>query len=81
MIRFQIYRNVIATLILVLFISIAKTDEEVSQRQEKDPFKGFTGYHLYSNSLQMVYYHDLTIAVVEIAKGRELVNCELIEVL
>lgn len=46
----------------------------------KSPTKTYTGYKLNPLSLRMIYYHDQTIAVVEIGMGKELLNCELIEI-
>lgn len=41
----------------------------------------WSGRRIDANSLQMVYYHDLTIAVVELGAKKLLLGCELIEVL
>ncbi|XKL68518.1 hypothetical protein PGB90_004009 [Kerria lacca] len=61
-------------------IVVASSEDDSRVRQERDLFKGFSGYRLFNNSFRMVYYHDLTIAVVEIGDGMNLLNCELIEV-
>ncbi|XP_050429523.1 uncharacterized protein LOC126838827 [Adelges cooleyi] len=46
----------------------------------KFPYKSYSGIKVSPTSLRMIYYHDETIAVVEVGKGKELVNCELIEI-
>lgn len=48
--------------------------------ETKSPTKAYTGYKLFPSSLRMIYYHDQTIAVVEIGEGKSLLNCELIEI-
>jgi secretory phospholipase A2 len=40
----------------------------------------YTGYKLNPTSLRMIYYHDQTIAIVEIGEGKALLNCELVEI-
>ncbi|XP_025415862.1 uncharacterized protein LOC112687397 isoform X3 [Sipha flava] len=49
-------------------------------RAVKSPTKSYTGYKVNPSSLRMIYYHDQTIAVVEIGEGKSLLNCELIEI-
>lgn len=44
------------------------------------PTKTYTGYKLNPTSLRMIYYHDQTIAIVEIGEGKALLNCELVEI-
>lgn len=44
------------------------------------PTKIYTGYKLNPTSLRMIYYHDQTIAIVEIGEGKALLNCELVEI-
>lgn len=46
----------------------------------KSPTKKYTGFKLEPASLRMIYYHDQTIAVVEIGEGKALLNCELVEI-
>lgn len=46
----------------------------------KSPTKTYTGYKLSPKSLRMIYYHDQTIAIVEIGEGKSLLNCELVEI-
>ncbi|XP_050532899.1 uncharacterized protein LOC126900908 [Daktulosphaira vitifoliae] len=48
--------------------------------QAMNPVKNYSGFKISPNSLRMIYYHDQTIAVVEVGKGKELLNCELIEI-
>lgn len=44
------------------------------------PEKNFTGIFVSPNSKRMIYYHEQTIAVVELGPQRMLLNCELLEV-
>lgn len=44
------------------------------------PYKGFSGLWVKSDSVKQVYYHDQTVAVVELGPGKRLQNCELVEV-
>lgn len=44
------------------------------------PYKGYSGVRVQPDAKRMVYYHEQTIAVVEVGPARELYNCELIEV-
>lgn len=46
----------------------------------KSPTKTYTGYKLKPSSLRMIYYHDQTIAIVEVGEGKTLLNCELVEI-
>ncbi|XP_065226962.1 group 3 secretory phospholipase A2-like [Planococcus citri] len=91
MTRSKIYWNTLCCLLSVHLISAQGRqlddldDENVgvgigNARQEKELYKGFSGFHLFSNATQRVYHHDLTIAVVEITRNNTLMNCELIEV-
>jgi len=47
---------------------------------ETSPFKGYSGVRVREDATRVVYYHEQTIAVVEVGHKRELYNCELIEV-
>lgn len=44
------------------------------------PYKGFSGLWVKTDSVKQVYYHDQTVAVVELGPGKMLQNCELVEV-
>jgi hypothetical protein len=44
------------------------------------PYKGFSGLWVKTASVKQVYYHDQTVAVVELGPGKMLQNCELVEV-
>lgn len=44
------------------------------------PFKGYSGIRVQPDAKRMAYYHEQTVAVVEVGPARELYNCELIEV-
>ncbi|KAJ1530810.1 hypothetical protein ONE63_005658 [Megalurothrips usitatus] len=52
-------------------------------RRDTAPYKGFSGVRVRSDSARKVFFHDQTIAVVEVSKDyntMDLQNCELIEV-
>ena len=50
-------------------------------RRDTAPYKGFSGIRLRDDSARKVFFHDQTIAVVEVDyKSMDLQNCELIEV-
>lgn len=42
--------------------------------------KPYTGIRVQNDSLRMIYFHDQTVAVVELGPNKLLLNCELIEV-
>lgn len=53
------------------------------QEPSKDmpgPEKNYTGIRFREDSKLIIYHHEQTIAVVEVGNGRELFNCELLEV-
>lgn len=43
--------------------------------------KPYTGRRVGNDTLRMIYYHDQTVAVVELGEDKLLLNCELIETL
>lgn len=47
---------------------------------DTSPYKGYSGVRVQTNAKRLVYFHEQTIAVVELGDNRELYNCELIEV-
>ncbi|KAK3909488.1 Phospholipase A2 isozymes PA3A/PA3B/PA5 [Frankliniella fusca] len=52
-------------------------------RRDTAPYKGFTGIRARGDSARKVFFHDQTIAVVEVSmdyNAMDLQNCELIEV-
>lgn len=60
--------------------SFAPFQQYVEKRQATAT-KPFSGRRIDHGSLRMVYYHDTTIAVVELGPEKLLLGCELIEVL
>lgn len=42
--------------------------------------KPYSGIRVKNDSIRMIYYHDQTVAIVELGSGKLLLNCELIEV-
>lgn len=55
----------------------ARSDD--TDRREPAGVKPYTGRRVGNNTLRMIYYHDQTVAVVELGPGKLLLNCELIE--
>ena len=51
-----------------------------SGKSRNEPKKEYTGRRVQNHSILMVYLHDQTIAVIEVAPDRLLLNCELIEI-
>ncbi|KAM3957768.1 LOW QUALITY PROTEIN: uncharacterized protein ACR2FA_008203 [Aphomia sociella] len=52
---------------------------ENADRREPAGVKPYTGRRVGNDTLRMIYYHDQTVAVVELGPGKLLLNCELIE--
>ncbi|XP_052753451.1 uncharacterized protein LOC113513394 isoform X2 [Galleria mellonella] len=52
---------------------------EDAERREAAGVKPYTGRRVSNDTLRMIYYHDQTVAVVELGPGKLLLNCELIE--
>lgn len=52
------------------------------QREQRQAvgLKTYSGDRVRNDSLRMVYFHDQTVAVVELGENKLLLNCELIEV-
>ncbi|CAG9860053.1 unnamed protein product [Phyllotreta striolata] len=53
-------------------------------QQQTDPpvlLKSYSGRRVDKNSLRMVYFHDQTVAVVELGPNKLLLNCEFIEII
>lgn len=51
-----------------------------SRQNNQQKVKDFSGFRLRNDSLRMVYFHDQTVAVVELGSRKLLLNCELIEI-
>uniref|UniRef100_U5EP92 Phospholipase A2 n=1 Tax=Corethrella appendiculata TaxID=1370023 RepID=U5EP92_9DIPT len=57
--------------------------QSLSQYVEKkysDAMKDYSGKRFDESSLRMIYFHDQTIAVVELGPDKLLISCELIEI-
>lgn len=50
-------------------------------KEPTQTLKIYSGRRIDENSIRMVYFHDLTVAVVELGPNKLLLNCELIEIL
>ncbi|KAJ0176380.1 hypothetical protein K1T71_007559 [Dendrolimus kikuchii] len=55
----------------------ARSDNQ--ERREPAGVKPYTGRRIANDTLRMIYYHDQTVAVVELGPDKLLLNCELIE--
>ncbi|CAG9786988.1 unnamed protein product [Diatraea saccharalis] len=55
----------------------ARSDEP--DRRDPAGVKPYTGRRVGNDTLRMIYYHDQTVAVVELGPEKLLLNCELIE--
>lgn len=66
--------------LLVIGPVLVKAQSSSRTPTETSPYKGFSGLWVRSDSVKQVYYHDQTVAVVELGPGKRLENCELVEV-
>lgn len=66
--------------LLVVGPLLVKAQSSSRTPTETSPYKGFSGLWVNSDSVKQVYYHDQTVAVVELGPRKRLENCELIEV-
>lgn len=66
--------------ILAIGPLLVKAQSSSRTPTETSPYKGFSGLWVKSDSVKQVYYHDQTVAVVELDQRKRLENCELIEV-
>lgn len=55
----------------------ARADD--AERREPAGVKPYTGRRVGNDTLRMIYFHDQTVAVVELGEEKLLLNCELIE--
>lgn len=60
--------------------SLATFTAFTGRQDDSTGVKPYSGIRVRNDSLRMVYYHDQTVAVVELGPGKLLLNCELIEV-
>jgi hypothetical protein len=56
------------------------TFAEIVEQKQAANMKNYSGIREQTDSLIMIYYHDQTIAVVELGPQKLLVGCELIEI-
>lgn len=49
-------------------------------KESVKPMKIYSGKRVDSDSIRMVYFHDLTVAIVELGPNKLLLNCELLEI-
>ena len=64
----------------IVLLIVAPTLVRAQRSSEASPYKGWSGLFVSDRTVKQVYYHDQTIAVVELGPGKTLENCELIEV-
>lgn len=53
---------------------------QIVERRLQDAMKSYSERRLDGASLRMVYFHDQTVAVVELGPEKKLIGCELIEI-
>ncbi|KAJ2938012.1 hypothetical protein O0L34_g14465 [Tuta absoluta] len=59
--------------------TVGARSDHVERREPAAGVKPYTGRRVGNDTLRMIYYHDQTVAVVELGPGKLLLNCELIE--
>ncbi|XP_055913000.1 phospholipase A2 hemilipin [Eupeodes corollae] len=64
----------------VSFPSFTSITQQIIDKRSMRQMKTYSGNRISNDSLIMIYYHDLTIAVVELGPQKLLLNCELIEI-
>ncbi|XP_058835045.1 uncharacterized protein LOC131692182 [Topomyia yanbarensis] len=53
---------------------------QIVERRQQEAMKSYSDRRLHSDSLRMIYFHDQTVAVVELGPQKMLIGCELIEI-
>lgn len=53
---------------------------QIVERKLQDAMKSYSEKRLNTESLRMIYFHDQTVAVVELGPEKRLIGCELIEI-
>lgn len=51
-----------------------------AMREDRDAVKKYSGIRVSNDSLRQVYFNEQTVAIVELAEHKRLLNCEFIEV-
>lgn len=64
----------------VRFPSFTSITQQIIEKRSLQQMKTYSGNRISNDSLIMIYYHDSTIAVVELGPQKLLLNCELIEI-
>lgn len=59
--------------------TVSARSDVVERRETAAGVKPYTGRRISNETLRMIYYHDQTVAVVELGPEKLLLNCELIE--
>ncbi|EDW86302.1 uncharacterized protein Dwil_GK17378 [Drosophila willistoni] len=62
------------------FPSIQSFTQQIIEQRSVRQMKTYSGKRVSNDSLIMIYYHDLTIAVTELGPQKLLLGCELIEI-
>ncbi|XP_022227412.1 uncharacterized protein LOC111077443 [Drosophila obscura] len=62
------------------FPSFQSFTQQILEQRSVRQMKTYSGKRLSNDSLIMIYYHDLTIAVTELGPQKLLLGCELIEI-
>lgn len=64
-----------------VFGGFGNNNSNNNNREERDThLKKYSGKRVSNDTTRMVYFHDQTVAVVELGPNKLLLNCELIEV-
>lgn len=72
--------TVVGLLMLAATVPVVSGQRGLGVSGDTSPYKGYSGIRVRSDAKRVSYYHEQTIAVVELGNNRELYNCELIEV-
>lgn len=64
----------------VNFPTFTSITQQIIEKRSLRQMKTYSGNRISNDSLVMIYYHDSTIAVVELGPQKLLLNCELIEI-
>ncbi|KAG8304630.1 hypothetical protein J6590_089122 [Homalodisca vitripennis] len=67
-------------LLVLACVPLVSGQREFRVTENTSPYKGYSGIQPRPDAERLIYYHEQTIAVVEVGPKRELFNCELIEV-
>ena len=70
--------SIVGIILLIVAPALVRAQQKPS---ETSSYKGWSGLFVSNDTVKQVYFHDQTVAVVELGPGKTLENCELIEVM